>query len=682
MQQYARGADQKQRRDIDSLKHLVATSQIDTILAKSMHELGRVYRRVNSDSARWWLQQLISFAEKKHLKKFVPKGLMTTANVYRFDNNLAKSKEYYLKALSEYKKQDDVDGIALANGCIMKCFLLGYGEIDSALFYFNLVIAKKDSLKDQSIVGDAYCDYSSLFIDKGQYHLAIDYLTQAIKIYEEIGRQRFILPAKNTLATIHVLLNNNAKALEIYEDIAPKALKLKSYTLYSSVLFNMGESYKIKKEYAKAEKAYQAGLALNEKYNIVENTDLMYTSLAALKSDMNNPDAAIYFANKALATPNVRKGYSHPAYLQLSNAYIQKKEFALAEKYAQGFLNAQLQKGKKSYLVDAYKNLFTLYTKWGQYEKASAYFMPYSQLKDSLYSAENANKISDLEAWYWSAQKRNELALSKKNEELKTKEVKQARIEKDLYASQRNGLIAATILVIIFGILLYRINLQRRKNKLMQKVTALELKVIRAQMNPHFLFNALSAIQMLINKNDIRQSNTALGKFGKLMRLILENSEKQTIPLEDEITTLELYIELESLRFPFNYSLIIDPLLDKENMQIPSMIIQPYVENAIKHGISNKPTNRNIYIHFKQQESNLFCTVEDDGIGREMAEASKSKYSQHKSMGTKLSKERLELIGKQLSGKASVHIKDLLSEQGHPSGTLVELVIPITYFEN
>ena len=201
-------------------------------------------------------------------------------------------------------------------------------------------------------------------------------------------------------------------------------------------------------------------------------------------------------------------------------------------------------------------------------------------------------------------------------------------------------------------------------------------------MNPHFLFNALSAIQMLINKNDIKQSNMALAKFGKLMRLILENSEKQTISLEDEIKTLELYIELEALRFPFNYNVKVDPSLDKENMEIPSMIIQPYVENAIKHGISTKPADRNINVSFNRQNNHLLCTVEDDGVGREMAEATKSKYAQHKSMGTKLSQERLELISKQIAGKAEVIIKDMHTEQGTPSGTRVELSIPITYNAN
>jgi LytS/YehU family sensor histidine kinase len=117
-------------------------------------------------------------------------------------------------------------------------------------------------------------------------------------------------------------------------------------------------------------------------------------------------------------------------------------------------------------------------------------------------------------------------------------------------------------------------------------------------------------------------------------------------------------------------------------MEIPSMIIQPYIENAIKHGISGKQDEKEIAVEFKQVGTQLFCTIQDNGIGRMKAQKTRSKYAQHKSMGTKLSSDRLALISKQISGKADVVIKDLYTDAGDPSGTLVELNIPITYFEN
>ena len=675
-------ADPYQQTKIDSLKQLLSTAKNDTAVAKSMHELGRIYRRVNSDTAHYWLQKLIAFATQKKLDKYVAKGLMTTANVLRFDNHFEKAAESYRKALVIYQRIRNIDGIAQAYGCLMKCAMSGTGPADSVQYYFDIVISYKDSaVKDKGIIADAYSDFSEFLTLRGDYHLAMDYLQPALTIYQKRKDYQRVWLVKNTIGTIHVHLNNQAKADEIFEEIAPKELQYKSYPLYMVVLTNLAESYKVKKDYKKAQEAYLKALFISKKYNTRFETDLLYASIADLKLDLHQPDSAIYFAQKALRVKKTVP-FSHPANLALANAYMQKGNFVTAALYAQNYLKEQLKNRKKEDAAKAYEVLFTLHEKWGKYEQAIAYHHLYEDLRKVLYSEDNSNRIADMEAWYWSTQKKNELKLAKKNEELQAKELKEIQIEKQLYASQRNGLIIGVILIIMFCTLLYKITIQSKKNKLMQQVTALELKAIRAQMNPHFLFNALSAIQMLINKSDIRQANTALAQFGKLMRLILENSEKQTISIEDEIRTLELYIQLESLRFPFNYAVHIDSTLDTENMQIPSMIIQPYVENAIKHGIANRLSGREINVDFKQQGTQLCCTIQDNGIGRIKAEATKSKYAQHKSMGTKLSGERLELISRQISGKAEVSIQDLYNEEGDALGTLVQLSIPITYFEN
>ena len=215
-----------------------------------------------------------------------------------------------------------------------------------------------------------------------------------------------------------------------------------------------------------------------------------------------------------------------------------------------------------------------------------------------------------------------------------------------------------------------------------QQIRELELIAIRAQMNPHFLFNVLASIQMLINKSDVISANNALAKFGKLMRLILENSEKQTILLDDEIEMLKLYVELESLLMSFKCKITVDPMLDVESIPIPTMIIQPYVENAIKHGISGLESGREVNIDFKMSNGNLFCTIQDNGIGRQMVEASKGKYSKHKSMGTRLTSDRLKIMNKQIASNVEVRVKDLVNDKGKPAGTLVELNLPILYYEN
>lgn len=682
LQQQVWGTDQKQKEKIDSLKSVIASRVQDTTIANSLSALSDCYRSLNTDSALFWAQKLISFSQEKKLGKNVGIGFMAKGNIYRSDLKLDSAKKGYLQALNAYQKIGDYDGIAGAYGALMAYHKLANSITDSLQWCFDRIMILKDSIHDKKIICKAYYNFAVRLLETEEYHLATENLMKSIALSEKIQFDECILYAKTSLAVVKYRLKNNNEAIKLYTEIAPKALAFKSYYLYSVIMKNLGVCYETRGDYHKAEEYCRQGLSITRKHNIREGTDLLCRNMGIVKMNLNQMDSAIYYANRALDLVGRDSNYSHIANLLLAEVYIKKREFEKAEKYAMGFMQYQLKQKTLNFVSDSYEVLCTLYEKWGKYNKACDYYKLNADLKDTIFSEENSRRIADMEAWYWSAQKRNELALAKKNEELRLKEVKEARIENELFASQRNGLIVAIILVILFSVLLYRINLQRRKNKLMQQVTELELKAIRAQMNPHFLFNALSAIQMLINKNDIKQSNIALAKFGKLMRLILENSEKQTISIEDEIKTLELYIELEALRFPFNYNLKVDPSLDKENMEIPSMIIQPYVENAIKHGISNKPADRNINVSFNRQDNHLFCTVEDDGVGREMAEATKSKYAQHKSMGTRLSHERLELISKQIAGKAEVVIKDMHTEQGAPSGTRVELSIPITYNAN
>ena len=667
---------------IDSLKNVVVTASSDSAVAKSMKMIAMLYRRVNSDSTLTWAEKLIDFGKKKNMPQSVIVGYIIKGNVYRFDNDIEKSIQAYKMSLRESQLAKDNEAIAQSYGCLMKMEIVRAGPADSIRNYFDKIMELKDSIvSDQRIIPDTYSDFAEFLLNRGDYRIALYYLQQGIRMYEASQDEKRIVFAKTQLGWIHSRLNNQAKADQIFQEIAPKALELKSYTIYANILSLMGESYLEKKEFGKADEYLHKALAANEKYNSQENSDHMLTLLAALKIELHQTDSAIYFANKALQVVQAPSA-GHMSYLQLSKAFTQKGDFITAEKYALNFLKEQKKQEMKVEIANAYEVLFNLYEKWGNYKEALHYHHLFEKVKKDLYSEENSNRMADMEAWYWGTQKRNELKLAKKNEELKTKEIKEALIEKQLYASQRNGLIIGLILLVVFGIFAYKLTIQAKKNKLMQQVTALELKAIRAQMNPHFLFNALSAIQMLINKSDLRQANIGLAKFGRLMRMILENSEKQTITIEEEVKTLELYVELEVLRFPFNYKFSIDSTLDKENMEIPSMVIQPYLENAIKHGISGKQEGREIAVNFKQEGKQLFCTIEDNGIGRAMAEATKSKYAQHKSMGSKLSADRLALLSKQISGKAEVVIRDLYSEDGFATGTLVELNIPITYYEN
>jgi LytS/YehU family sensor histidine kinase len=201
----------------------------------------------------------------------------------------------------------------------------------------------------------------------------------------------------------------------------------------------------------------------------------------------------------------------------------------------------------------------------------------------------------------------------------------------------------------------------------------LKLMALRSVMNPHFIFNALNSIQYFIAKNDRLNAINYLSTFSKLIRGILTNSVNNKVKLSDEIELLNHYVNLELLRFDnkFEFILAIDPALDVDSIEIPSLLIQPYVENAILHGLYNKTAKGTLRISVHEDREFVLFEIEDDGVGRETAQKLRQQnFPQHKSMGTVLTEERLKLIN--LEEKASYEIIDLFSG-GKSSGTLVKI---------
>ena len=220
---------------------------------------------------------------------------------------------------------------------------------------------------------------------------------------------------------------------------------------------------------------------------------------------------------------------------------------------------------------------------------------------------------------------------------------------------------------------------EQEKTDLQNKIANTELKALRAQMNPHFIFNAINSVQYFMTSNDPESSQKYLSKFAKLIRYVMDNSKPSSIPLEKELDALKLYIDLEALRFEnrFEYNLHVDKEIDINYVQIPSMLIQPYVENAIWHGLMHKKGSGKLSIHIKMQDSILTCIIEDNGIGRERSKEIRSSESltYHKSFGMSVTKERLEIISRLNNINPRINVIDLY-ENGLATGTRVEISIP------
>lgn len=243
----------------------------------------------------------------------------------------------------------------------------------------------------------------------------------------------------------------------------------------------------------------------------------------------------------------------------------------------------------------------------------------------------------------------------------------------------------ALVVLLLAGlvILVFRRRIIAVKNKaaIKQQMAELEAKAIRAQMNPHFIFNSLNAIQESIVLNDYTTSYQYLSKFSKLLRQVLNNSEKNFIPLRDEIEMNRLYLELESLRFKhsFTYTIDIDPSIDTETILFPSLMLQPFIENAVWHGLMHKDGEKKLTIRFYSQQQQLKCVIEDNGIGREKAAAiKKQKLGSHyfESKGTDLALQRMQLLKESGATSATLSIEDLYDND--ETGTRVTISIPLT----
>lgn len=266
-----------------------------------------------------------------------------------------------------------------------------------------------------------------------------------------------------------------------------------------------------------------------------------------------------------------------------------------------------------------------------------------------------------------------------------TSETSSIDIDIDSPFWEKTWFIILSILLIMSALYfsyLKRIKYIERRNNIQQQLRSSQLTALRSQMNPHFLFNSLNSIQEFIILNEKKLANEYLSKFSRLMRVYLNHSAKDSVRLEEEIEALQVYLELEKLRFEdIQITLGIDPQLNQEDIHIPPLFIQPYVENTFKHGLFHKKTDRKLDISFtKTNADTLEIIIQDNGIGRAKARQIKqARFSNNDSFSTSANEQRLNLLNYNKKNSIKVNILDL-SENNIPAGTKVTIQIPILDF--
>ena len=343
--------------------------------------------------------------------------------------------------------------------------------------------------------------------------------------------------------------------------------------------------------------------------------------------------------------------------------------------------------------LDYYKGLKFAYqyrkdilTGLGRYNESIEVYESLIALKDSLFQKDKLNQTVRMQTRFETEDIKRQKETAEKNAEINAL---QSNKNKSLFI----GSVLVAGLILLSSLFYFGRAKANRKAELVtlelketQKRLALEkqyrqseLKALKAQMDPHFIFNALNSIQEYIVLNQKNLASDYLSKFAGLMRKYLHHSDKGAISIKDEVNCLDTYLELEKVRFEdtLNYTIEVSKDIDIDSTQIPTMIIQPYVENALKHGLLHKKDNRRLEISLSQDDNYIKCIVKDNGVGRARSKEIKDKRSNsHQSFATKANQNRLELLNFDKDKKIGVETVDLFDEDKNPIGTKVVMKIP------
>ena len=335
-------------------------------------------------------------------------------------------------------------------------------------------------------------------------------------------------------------------------------------------------------------------------------------------------------------------------------------------------LSVAKESGQEISIVLVLQELAEVNAKLNNFREAYRYHREYMQHKDSLTNEETKYRLADFEAMYKTQQKEEHIALLQKDNDIKNLQLKNSKQWNILYLGGFIFLIAAT------GIFFYQRN--RRLKIQGQKTKAeLQMQVFRSQMNPHFIFNSLNGIEYFILQNEKRNASVYLNKFASLIRIILSNSRKDVVPFADDMQTIQLYVDLELLRFNHNFCYItdIDQALVESDYRVPPLLIQPFVENAILHGFAySDKKGLQFKISAILRGEYIIYTIEDNGVGRKKSSAYNAlNKPNHTSLGLQITQQRISIFNEQHHADSMLNIEDLYNENEKPCGTRVTVKI-------
>ncbi|MAU14998.1 MAG: hypothetical protein CMH46_05600 [Muricauda sp.] len=529
------------------------------------------------------------------------------------------------------------------------------------------------------------------------------FIEEAITISKKNGWIKGEALAQRQKGNLYYVLADNLNALDAYQQALSLSRKIPDKQLESSILSNLGNIHADLKEYDRALENYRAyletsqamgnraeeikalsniAIIYNDTENFKEGVSYLNKALELAKQEENDLFIAAVTNNLALAYKNLgehQKALDHykeavAIAQKIDNKYIEAsalnsigkinvllKNYTVAETNANKALTLSKEIGAMEWEADSWEVLSKVHEQNGKMAEAMNAYKKHIQLRDSVLNEEKKSELT-----------RKEMQFEMERQQaVANEEIKRQQLVKNIY------LIGAILLVLlaIFGYYIYkrrRDELEKKKNaEFNAKVSETELKALRSQMNPHFIFNSLNSISDFISKNDIQQADDYLVKFSRLTRAILENSEKKSITLNEDLELMELYMQIEAIRLEnkLHHKITIDQDIEPNNTLVPPLILQPFIENSIWHGIAPKKGDGHIAIKIEKEGDMLKYVVDDNGVGQPKKNMREKKSNG--SFGIKITKSRIDILSHIKNKKGSINLMD------KPEGVRVEITLPL-----
>lgn len=506
---------------------------------------------------------------------------------------------------------------------------------------------------------------------------ALDYHKKALDIANKVEKPSRSLKAsiavsQNSMGNIYLTLKQFDLAIKEFEKSLIIEKELNNRLGLAINYQNLGYSDEAKGDLELALKNYKRSLDYNNQIDSEVGRVICYNSIGQVYIKQKK-----YTDAKVIIEEGLKKAikindqfYISTSYINLGWTQMEMNAFKLAEESLKKGLTIAENYSLKSAIVEASYKLSELYEKTGEYKSSIFYYKNAVELGKTIFNERNMQYVSDIIIQYENEAKNKEIkALSSQNEIMNSKLERNQKI----FWFTLLGLLVIASVVIAFN--------RNQQLKQEKQILTLEQDMLRSQMNPHFIFNSLNSIKLYIINNEKENAVYYLNKFSKLIRKILIASTEKEMTLEDELDTMKLYMNIENIRFSneIDFQIEVDKSINTSNIRVPSLILQPFLENALWHGLSSKENNKEITLNVtKPSEDFITIIITDNGIGRkEAGRINDNKILKRKSVGISITKARLANFSKGFANDYRIDIEDLYDTNGSATGTKVIVNIPI-----